>query len=270
MTTGTAKEFASGLTKSRTLSSEKVRQPSILILSMPRGGSSWVGDMLSTAPDALYLREPVTQSDPAINRRVVFKPDAFPDLEPSFERLADLAFAGLPVFADKVVRMPERWASPERESRRLVIKEVNPLACEWFVRRYQPRVIFLLRHPAATAWSARKQGWLGPSVADWARRGENTGMVWREAQAALKDYPDHVVVCHESLCINPLSGFRKLYDFADLTWNESVDETVSTWSQDSLKTIGAWRTEAPADCVAALRDEYLRCDLEWYRADTAW
>jgi hypothetical protein len=226
--------------------------------------------MLSTAPDALYLREPVTQSDPEINRRVVFRPDDFPDLEPRFERLAELAFAGLPVFSDKVVRKPERWASPESKSCRLVIKEVNPMACEWFMVRYRPRIIFLLRHPAATAWSARKQAWLGPTAEDWARRGERMGMVWRDVKAALGNYTDHQIVSHESLCQNPVAGFRRLYDFGDLTWNESVAEAIVAWSQDSTKTIGAWRTEAPPDCVEALKAEYLRFDLEWYRAGEAW
>ena len=252
-----------------TSSSENTRQPSILILSLPAlGGSSWVGDMLSTAPNALYLREPVTQSDPEINRRVVFKPDDFPDLEPRFERLAELAFSGLPVFADKVVRKPERWGLPESKTCRLVIKEVNPMACEWFMARYQPRIIFLLRHPAVPLpGSARKQGWLGPATDDWAQRGERIGRVWREVTPLLKD---HLIVPHEALCREPVAGFRKLYEFGGLTWNDSVEEAIVTWSRDSTKTIDAWRTEAPADCVEALKAEYLRFNLEWYRAGEAW
>jgi hypothetical protein len=228
--------------------------------------------MLAAAPHALYLREPVTQSDPDINRRIVFRPDLVPELEPKYKQLADKAFrgGGVPDFAEKVVRLPERWRMDASHSRHLVIKEVNPMAAGWFLRRYRPRIVFLLRHPAATAWSSRKQEWLGPTIEDWASRGRETAEAWIEAHEALKDHPDCCIVTHESLCLDPLGGFKSLYDFAGLTWTDDVAATISTYSQDSKSTIGAWRTEAPPDCVNALGDEYLRFNLEWYRGDEEW
>src|SRR4051794_38244039 len=74
-------------------SSWKPRRPAVLILSLPRSGSSWVGSLLGRAPDALYLREPVSQSDPGINHLIVFDPSDHPELEGTFRRLADRAFA---------------------------------------------------------------------------------------------------------------------------------------------------------------------------------
>ena len=44
------------------------RQPTVLVLSLPRSGSSWAGEALGCAIDALYLREPVTQSDHTLHR----------------------------------------------------------------------------------------------------------------------------------------------------------------------------------------------------------
>ena len=41
----------------------RTRQPAVMLLSLPRSGSSWAGEALGCATDALYLREPVTQSD---------------------------------------------------------------------------------------------------------------------------------------------------------------------------------------------------------------
>lgn len=35
----------------------------------------------------------------------------------------------------------------------LVVKEVNPLALDWLLSSYKPRVVFLYRHPAAVALS---------------------------------------------------------------------------------------------------------------------
>jgi len=57
------------------------RQPSTLVLSLPRSGSSWVGETLGSALNALYLREPVTQSDASFyDRGTVFALDT-PDVE---------------------------------------------------------------------------------------------------------------------------------------------------------------------------------------------
>jgi hypothetical protein len=39
----------------------KPMQPSILVLSLPRSGSSWVGETLGVADDAMYLREPMNK-----------------------------------------------------------------------------------------------------------------------------------------------------------------------------------------------------------------
>ena len=50
--------------------------------------------------------------------------------------LADRAFAGLPDFRPKIVHYPAQWALRERRRRRVVIKEVNPAGCRWFVARY--------------------------------------------------------------------------------------------------------------------------------------
>ena len=33
-------------------------EPPVLVVSLPRSGSSWVGEVLGAAPDAMYLREP--------------------------------------------------------------------------------------------------------------------------------------------------------------------------------------------------------------------
>ena len=35
------------------------QMPSVLILSFPRSGSSWVGKTLGRASNALYMREPI-------------------------------------------------------------------------------------------------------------------------------------------------------------------------------------------------------------------
>ena len=247
-----------------------VRKRPVLILSLPRSGSSWVGDMLGSAVDALYLREPLTQGDPRVTARVVFDPFETPELEPVVRMLADKAFLGWPDFDDRIVRRPGQWALWDRQGRRTVVKEVNPLGCRWFLEHYRPRVVFLLRHPAAVASSSLKQGWLGPTTSDWADRGRDDGSIIRRAWEALGGYPDVRPVSFESLCTDPLTVFKSLFDFAGLAWTEGVAERIEEYSRDSKSRIGAWRSEADPEAVSALRAGYDAADLPWYRDDAEW
>jgi hypothetical protein len=244
--------------------------PAVLILSLARSGSSWVGSVLGSADDALYLREPITQSDPEITKRVVFDPIDHPELEPSFRRLADKAFRGLPDFKDLVVYAPEQWSLAQRRRRRVVIKEVNPRAARWLIGRYRPRVILLLRHPAAVAWSSRQKGWLGPTNQDWETRGREDGESLSRAWDALRDYPAREVVLFESLCNDPTNGFLRLYDFAGLTWNNAVAERIEENAQASRTRIDAWRIGADPEAVRALRRGYDATRPAWYRRDDEW
>src|SRR5205085_2708995 len=97
-------------------------QAPVLVLSLPRSGSSWVGNVLGCAPDAIYLREPVTQSDPSFYMKgTVFRIDR--GVKPTYERLADRAFAGDAEFPDKVRIYENQWEPGAAEGRRVVVKE---------------------------------------------------------------------------------------------------------------------------------------------------
>jgi hypothetical protein len=45
-------------TKTNLFPSPNTEKPTILVLSLPRSGSSWVGDVLSSASNVRYLRAP--------------------------------------------------------------------------------------------------------------------------------------------------------------------------------------------------------------------
>src|SRR3972149_1824290 len=124
----------------------KVPSPTILVLSLPRSGSSWVGEILGSASNALYLREPMTQSHLAWDDKEITEVFVDPNAAlKGYERYADAAFSGFPMFSRNIVRKPDQWSLFARHSRRLVIKEVNLLACEWLLKKYSPRVIFIVR-----------------------------------------------------------------------------------------------------------------------------
>ena len=248
------------------------RLPAVLVLSLPRSGSSWLGDTMGQAADALYLREPVTQNDATFYRLgTVFHPDrAGAEVETTYRRLADKAFLGWPDYDHTIVRVPERWGLRQRRSRRVVIKEVNPLACGWYLGRYRPRVIHLVRHPVAVALSNQKKGWLTPDPHDWARYGAFQAMAIREQAEALAGYPASEAVTYESLCADPLRVFERLFAFAGLTWDGPIREFIQAQSARSREMIGSWRREVPPRTVEALRRGYSAAGLPWYRDDRDW
>lgn len=257
-------------------------QPAVLVLSLPRSGSSWAGEALGYAIDALCLREPVTQSDRLFHDLgTVFAIDS-PDLDARYHRFASRAYAGSPDFGDSIVRFPERWASAQRASRRVVIKEVNPRACAWHVQHYGPRVVLLVRHPAAVALSWQRKGWLGEDPESWARNGEHQGRALREALDVLTTYPAHRIAVYEDLCADPMTMFRSLFAFANLTWEARAEQFIAertcrddggnAWntSRNSQAMIHGWRQHALQANVTALGRTFGEFSLPWYREEHDW
>ncbi|MCG2769117.1 MAG: sulfotransferase [Anaerolineae bacterium] len=246
------------------------QQPPTLVLSLPRSGSSWVGETLGRADNALYLREPVTQSDQSFYYKgTVFSPDE-PDVAASYQMLADRAFSGCPDFAKDVVQFPLQWALWWRRPRRLVIKEVNPLACEWYLQRYQPRIVFLVRHPAGVALSCHVKGWVSTEPAAWANNGIFQAEALRFALDALAEYPAHEFVVYKEVCADPLAEFERMFAFADLIWNDRIQGFIGQDTSDSKKMIDAWRGKLPPGALEALGSSYRQFDLPWYQKDEEW
>jgi len=74
----------------------------LLVISIPRSGSSWVGEVLGTVPGALYLREPFNQLHLATGgERTLFRvtPGTGPDAAPAaYERAGERVFSARPTF----------------------------------------------------------------------------------------------------------------------------------------------------------------------------
>jgi hypothetical protein len=247
------------------------RKRPTLVLSLPRSGSSWVGNLLGSAPDALYLREPVTQSEPRFHRMgTVFHIDR-PELIRTFRRHADRAFRADPGYPVKVISFPHNWGLRRRLAKRLVVKEVNPYAAPWYLHWYRPRLIFLVRHPAGVALSFRKLGWIGAAADEWERNGTFQATALRAAHQAIEGAPRCLTVSYEALCDDPLGGFEALYRFAGLSWDEGVRDYVERYSVESRRTAWAWREEVPADMLEGLRRGFGRVkDVPWFQAGDDW
>jgi hypothetical protein len=257
-------------------------EPALLILSVRRSGSSWVGGTLGLAKDALYLREPITQmrlAGGAKETLVEVNPAAPAD---EYREPAEMAFAGLPAFPRHSIKLPEQWRLAERRKRRLVVKEVNPLACAYLVGRFRPRLIFLVRHPAGVALSFCKQGWWSPDSMTWEEMGARQGAMLRAALDVLEDYGDYRVVRYEDLCLDPLARFRDLFAFAELAWGDDIvahiqNETSGGDRADPYSTSRlsrsmprAWSRAIAPDALEQLRKGYAARRVPWYEAEEDW
>jgi hypothetical protein len=237
--------------------------PPILVLSLPRSGSTWVGEIVGYSSRALYLREPVGQGSPVLLGR-------------------GTVFAGLPAFHREIVVFPEQWTLSSRRQRHVVVKAVNPLALNWYLERYQPRLIFLLRHPAAVALSWQGLGGLAPNPQAWEEYGAFQGRVLAEARRVLEAYEPVSLVFYEDACVNPEETFRRLYSFAGFPWEEAVaahlqrrtsgEDRNNLWqtSRNSKEMVDAWRGQMSTAMLAGLRRGFSAYELPWYDDDAQW
>jgi hypothetical protein len=258
---------------------------------MPRSGTTWVGRTLGDAPDALYFNEPISEVHVAEEHGATFF-EVDPGSPPSsYVWPARFAAAGVPAFGPRTVSEPMPLLS--RRGKRVVIKEVNPLAVDWYVATLRPRLVYLVRHPAAVAVSIKGRGWDWPvfeqrflpgrelpsDVPDtyWGRIGAVQGV-------ALSMAPSFVVA-YEDFCREPIARFRALYDYCELTWTDAVaaslaertrgdivrgaDDPAGT-TRNTAAMANAWRAEISASELAGVRAGWMATNPSRYTTEEEW
>lgn len=278
----------------------------VLIISRPRSGSTWVGGTLGRAANALYLREPVTQTHiRAHPEGAEFELDISGPPN-TYLKAARAIDAALPAFHPDIAIYPEQWRLRHRRLKRLVIKEVNPLALRWFIERWQPKVVFLIRHPAGVAASyAARRWWIGQSGferrfraerflsgeieparhahSQWSELGAVQALILNLALEQLRGVADHLIVKYEALCEDPLKGFAEIYDFAGLDWSGDVERHIRAETEvaehdrsdvyettrNSRRMAQSWREDLTLSQIADVKDAYLHYRPPFYQA-TEW
>ena len=275
----------------RTIARARSMRPRpVLILSMPRSGSSWIGEILGSAPNAAYLREPINQTylnNEGCGQSSLIEIDTDSVAPPSYVNARAKVSAAIPDFEYDVVSDRGQWSLRSRPIRTLVVKEVNPLAIRYLLQGFRPYVIYLTRHPVAVAHSFYVSGWTGERLSDatLARLGRarhfradsfwfNLGVVQAYAHhmvlTALSGYEGWYQVRYEHLCINPMQVFRVLFGLCGLQFDETSQERVSrsadsrevyrpgeySTQRDSPAMPTLWRSQVSSVQCAELRDGY--------------
>ena len=282
-----------------------LKRPPILVASLPRTGSSWIGRILGASENALYLREPMTQSylgrfgPPPIfewgmcrNRR-------------AFDRYAALAFRGIPHFDGAIVADPHQWTISDRRDKQVVLKEVNPLILQRLWERFQPKIVFLVRHPVPVAQSFHSLGWTSdqfrtrflpetlaafeqehalPEETDtWEQSGAFQAITQNLVSNSLSGI-DHLVVRYEDICDEPVVAFGKIFEFCGLPFSAGVREEIERSSQararympgtydtarNSLDMKDRWRRDIDPQHVEQVRRGYFAYRPIFYRDENDW
>lgn len=224
--------------------------PPILLVSLPRAGSSWIGRFLGASEGSLYLREPLNQSYlERVGRKAA---SSFFELgmcndRRAYEHFAALTFKGIPRFKQAIAQYPEQWAIGTRTRKQVVVKEVNPLVIENLWELYQPKIVFLLRHPVPVVRSFDVLGWTGnkfltaflpetlaalqkdyviPETADlWEQGGAFHAILQHRVMSFLAKV-DHAVVRYEDVCEDPVGEFTRIFDFCGLPLSAALRQEI--------------------------------------------
>lgn len=231
-----------------------VAQPSgrpVLVMGVARSGTSWCGLSLTEGPDTVYLREPVTTAlirRPDLGMLTLESLEATADLQ----ALGDASFRGCVRCFDRGVAVkPREWLGWTQ--RRVVVKEVVPLALTSIVGRYDPDVVGLVRHPAAVLASFLGRGWTSLTPRHFSRSmepvrrlegpveqiGGYIGLLERRLVEQTQDLgiPD-ALVRYETLAAAPVREFQAIYARLGLAWDDRVQAAVAERASGQLRGRG--------------------------------
>lgn len=143
------------------------------------------------------------------------------------------------------------------------------MSAEWFETAFDARVVMVVRHPGAYVNSIKRLGWpmcveefanqpqLMETLPDYLQkeihdriaarprpRGyvvEDAALCWKVFHQVVhqygKDHPDWILVSHEDLSLDYISGFRELYSRLDLKWTEKIAREIHRFCSPENKTV---------------------------------
>jgi hypothetical protein len=184
----------------------------------------------------------------------------------------------------------------------VVVKSVYaPLAVEWIDERWKPRVLVVMRHPfnVLASWLelgfkhcnlharalvqeryARRWGIELPrdDESPLARIAWEVGLLTSALEAIIERNPDYVVAGHESLCVEPVSQFKRLYRDVGLRWSRTAEEFLERSNRPGTgyapKRITSeqperWRRRLTPEQVEEIQDVLSRFPLRSWSPETA-
>lgn len=183
-----------------------------------------------------------------------------------------------------------------RGPRPLLKDPIALFSAPWLADRFDAQVVVMIRHPAAfvssikrLGWHFRFRSWLAQEALlrdrlepfhdamhrCWAGEGDviEQGIVmWNAMHHVIdgyrKDHPEWRFVRHEDISAAPVEGFRDLYRYLGLRWDEKVEAGIVEHSaadnpaetrrhgavkRDSAAQVDLWKTRLSDDEIERIR-----------------
>jgi hypothetical protein len=281
------------------------KHPPVLVTSLPRAGSSWIGGILGGSENALYLREPITQTYLGrFGPPPIFEWRMCKDRR-AYDRYAALAFKGIPRFSGAIVANPGQWAISGRKGKRIVLKEVNPLVLRRLWERFRPKIVLLVRHPVPVARSFHTLGWtsdqfktrfLPETLATFEQEHElpQETDTWEQSgafQAITQNFVadslsgiDHMAVRYEDICDGPVEAFGRIFEFCGLPFSAGVRKEIERSSRargryvpgtydtarNSRDMKDRWKRDVDPEDIEQVRRGYFAHRPIFYREENDW
>lgn len=273
----------------------------IYVTGVPRCGSSWVGDTLSTARGVRYVYEPFNPTrHPFLTRHHVYL--GVNDDDAPIRRAGDAAFRGEIRFHQflRGVRWGYAWRTIRPADRVLVKDPTGMFLTDWIASRYNADVLVLVRHPCAFASSIHRLGWpadvgefleqprlmaewlapherlLRECLDDfWRRVAAFWGAAYTVLHGQLKDHPDWRLVKYEDLCSDPECEYARL--FAELRLETTrqtrrfLEKSTTTQHKhprstlrDSRSMLDVWRKRLSKEQIGTVMQVVRQFELPYY------
>lgn len=271
----------------------------IIVTGAHRSGSTWVGRVLSQAPNAAYLHEPFNPIYPfppsaridkwflhiGEHNEAVYKSMVESQLKWNYQGAGRL-------FGVRSIYQLKLWLKysvihMQNRGKRMVLKDPIALfSTKWLVEKMGMRPLFLVRHPAAFAYSLKRKGWGFPFkdileqeelvenhfspykhlLEKYAREEQDillqASLLWTLMYGYVDEMrtkqPSWLVEKHEDISMDPLTRFEEIFKHFDLL----LDDKVLAYIRESTGAQNASGTTSDEENMK--RDSRLNVDY-WKR-----
>jgi Sulfotransferase family len=238
------------------------RKP-ILIVGLPRSGTTWIASILNTACGIKYFHEPFNTFNVPEADRHADKYLRASDRDREFKGYCQKTFAGKNESEFVNHKLSNFYQKYRWFPGRVMVKDVRcHMALDWIDRHISPTIVIVIRHPCAVASSLFRlygegvgerliqrildrpkliedyltsfQDLFDQAQGFWQKFGLVWGATYHMIQQQQKQHPNWIFVQHESLCLNPEQEYRKLFDRLNLQWTIQTDRLLNrSITQDS-------------------------------------
>ncbi len=278
----------------------------ILMTSLPRSGSTWTAKVMGEAPGVRLNFEPDRLHLWGLAHKGQHRyipPDAE---DPNYENVYRSAFAGFahpakPLTTAHLRRLFYQATTPFRFNQRVLVKSVHSLLnVEWIYVKFQPQVVILLRNPLNLIYSIYRK-WPEARLGDLLSQetlmrthlsdfedtltnaktpfgilATRVGAYYRIVSRLSAQYPEWLVITHESLCTSSREAFQNLFGHLHLAWTPAVQSYLESTNREkssdavqhvhriSEMEVEKWRTLLSDEQIREIRDYYTAFESGYY------